>query len=65
MILDYEDTYMGWKEDELAWLKRCHPKTGAQVQDLQAGKLDGILDENEAEELRADIEKYYAMVFDK
>ena len=32
-------------------------------QDLHSGKLDGILGENEAEEVKADIEKYYAMVF--
>ena len=32
-------------------------------QDLHSGKLDGILGENEAEEVKADIEKYHAMVF--
>ena len=111
MILDYEDTYMAWKEDELARLERRNPKSGAQVQDislhdtdesqltererlimimsaviyevdhnmlteelsdelyfyfkdLQSGKLDGMLAENEEAEVKADIEKYYAMVFD-
>ena len=33
-------------------------------QDLQSGKLDGMLAENEEAEVKADIEKYYAMVFD-
>lgn len=32
-------------------------------QDLQAGKLDGILGDNETAEVKADIEKYHAMVF--
>lgn len=32
-------------------------------QDLHSGKLDGILGENEAEDVKADIEKYHAMVF--
>ena len=32
-------------------------------QDLHSGKLDGILGENEAEEVKADIEKYHATVF--
>lgn len=111
MILDYEDTYMAWKEDELARLERHKPKSGAQVQDLSLhdtdesqltererlimimsvvvyeadhnllteeirgelgyyyrmlteGKLDGILAENEEAEVKADIEKYYAVVFD-
>ena len=32
-------------------------------QDLRNGKLDGILGENEAEEVKADIEKYHAIVF--
>lgn len=32
-------------------------------QDLHSGKLDGILGENEVEEVKADIEKYHAMVF--
>ena len=110
MILDYEDTYMAWKEDELARLERLNPKNGAQVQDLSLhdtdesqltererlimimsvvvyevdndmltkeirgelgyyhrmlteGKLDGVLGENEAEEVKADIEKYHAIVF--
>ena len=110
MILEYEDTYMVWKEDEFARLERLNPKSGAQVQDLSlhdtdeskltererlvmiliaigyevehnmlteeledelyfyyqdlhSGKLDGILGENEAEEVKADIEKYHAMVF--
>lgn len=32
-------------------------------QDLQNGKLDGILGENEKADVVADIEKYYAAVF--
>lgn len=32
-------------------------------QDLQNGKLDGLLGENEETEIRADIEKCYALVF--
>lgn len=32
-------------------------------QDLHSGKLDGILGENEEEEVKADIEKYHATVF--
>ena len=110
MILEYEDTYMAWKEDEFARLERLNPKSGAQVQDLslhdtdesqltererlvmiltaiafevehnmlteelsdelyfyyqdlQAGKLDGILGDNEKAAVTADIEKYYAIVF--
>lgn len=110
MILEHEDTYMAWKEDEFARLERLNPKSGAQVQDLSlhdtdeskltecerlvmiltaiayevehdmlteelsdelyfcyqdlhSGKLDGILGENEAEEVKSDIEKYHAMVF--
>lgn len=111
MILDYEETYMAWKEEELARLERLNPKSGAQVQDLSLhdtdesqltererlvmiltaivyevdhnmltedlsdelyfyhqdlneGKLDGILGDNEKEAVIADIEKYYAAVFD-
>lgn len=110
MILEHEDTYMAWKEDEFARLERLNPKSGAQVQDLslhdtdesqltererlvmiltaiafevehnmlteelgdelyfyyqdlQAGKLDGILGDNEKAAVTADIEKYYAAVF--
>lgn len=110
MILEHEDTYMAWKEDEFARLERLNPKNGAQVQDLslhdtdesqltererlvmiltaiafevehnmlteelsdelyfyyqdlQAGKLDGILGDNEKAAVTADIEKYYAAVF--
>lgn len=110
MILEHEDTYMSWKEDEFARLERLNPKSGAQVQDLslhdtdesqltererlvmiltaiafevehnmlteelsdelyfyyqdlQAGKLDGILGDNEKAAVTADIEKYYAAVF--
>lgn len=40
MILDYEDTYMAWKEDELARLERLNPKSGAQVQDLSLHDTD-------------------------
>ena len=32
-------------------------------QDLQAGKLDGILGDNEKDAVKADIEKYYSAVF--
>lgn len=32
-------------------------------QDLQAGKLDGILGEDEETEIKADIKKYYTVVF--
>lgn len=32
-------------------------------QDLQAGKLEGILGDNEKAEVKADIEKYHAVVF--
>ena len=110
MILEHEDTYMAWKEDEFARLERLNPKSGAQVQDLslhdtdesqltererlvmiltaiafevehnmlteelsdelyfyyqdlQAGKLDGILGDNEKAAVTADIEKYYTAVF--
>ena len=110
MILEHEDTYMAWKEDEFARLEKLNPKSGAQVQDLslhdtdesqltererlvmiltaiafevehnmlteelsdelyfyyqdlQAGKLDGILGDNEKAAVTADIEKYYAAVF--
>lgn len=110
MILDYEDTYMAWKEDEISRLERLNPKSGAQVQDLslhdtdesqltererlimilsvviyevehnmltaeirgelgyyhrmlKEGRLEGMLAENEAAEIKADIEKYYAAVF--
>lgn len=110
MILEYEDTYMAWKEDEFSRLEKLNPKSGAQVQDLslhdtdesqltererlvmiliaiafevehnmlteelsdelyfyyqdlQAGKLDGILGDNEKAAVMADIEKYYAAVF--
>lgn len=111
MILDYEETYMVWKEEEIARLERLNPKSGAQVQDLslhdtdesqltererlvmiltaivyevdhnmlteelsdelyfyyqdlQTGKLDRILGDNEETVVKADIEKYYAAVFD-
>lgn len=40
MILDYEDTYMAWKEDELAHLARRNPKNGAQVQDISLHDTD-------------------------
>ena len=40
MILDYEDTYMAWKEDELARLERLAPQSGAQVQDLSLHDTD-------------------------
>lgn len=110
MILEHEDTYMAWKEDEFSRLERLNPKNGAQVQDLslhdtdesqltererlvmiltaiafevehnmlteelsdelyfyyqdlQAGKLDGILGDNEKAAVTEDIEKYYAAVF--
>ena len=33
-------------------------------QDLQNGKLDDLLGENEEAEIKTDIEKYYALVFD-
>ena len=40
MILDYEDTYMAWKEDELSRLEWLKPKTGAQVQDYSLHDTD-------------------------
>lgn len=40
MILDYDDTYMAWKEDEIARLERCNPTSGAQVQDLSLHDTD-------------------------
>ena len=110
MILDFEDTYMAWKEDELTRLGRLSPKSGAQVQDfslhdtdesqlsererlimimsvvvyevdhnmlteeirgelgyyhrmMTEGKLEGMLAENEKDEVIADIERYYSIVF--
>lgn len=110
MIVDYEDTYMAWKEDELARLKRRNPNSGAQVQDISLhdtdesqltererlimimsvviyevdhdmlteeirgeldyyygmladGELEGILAENEKNQLIGDLKKYYTMVF--
>lgn len=110
MIVEHEDTYMAWKEEEFARLKTLNPQSGAQVQDLSLhttdeaqltererlvmiliaiayevehnmlteelsdelyfyyqelheSKLDGILGDNEKDEIIADIEKYYTMVF--
>ena len=40
MILDYEDTYMAWKEDELARLERLKPKDGMQVQNFSLHDTD-------------------------
>ena len=40
MVLDYEDTYMAWKEDELSRLERLNPKSGAQVQDISLHDTD-------------------------
>lgn len=40
MILEYEDTYMAWKEDEFARLERHNPKSGEQVQDLSLHDTD-------------------------
>lgn len=40
MILDYEDTYMAWRDDELARLERLKPKSGAHVQDLSLYDTD-------------------------
>ena len=40
MVLDYEDTYMAWKEDELSRLERRKPKSGAQVQDISLHDTD-------------------------
>ena len=112
MVLDYEDTYMAWKEDELSRLERRKPKSGAQVQDISLhdtdesqltererlimimsviiyevdhnmltteicgeldyyygmlidGELEGMLADNEKDELIGDLKKYYSIVFEK
>ena len=110
MIMNFEDTYMAWKEDKLTRLKNHNPKSGAQVQDISLhdtnesqltkrerlimimsviiyevdhnmlteeirgeldyyygmlvdGELEGMLAENEKDELIGDLRKYYTMVF--
>ena len=83
MVLDYEDTYMSWKEDELSRLERRNPKSGAQVQDISLHDTDeSQLTERErlimimsviiyevdhnmlTTEIRGELDYYYGMLMD-